>query len=325
MKYLSKKMKKRKLGKTGIRVSEMAFGTVALGVPYGLGIEHESQLLPEAQAIELLQAALEQGVNFFDTARQYGRSEALLGRAFRERRREVVIATKCAHLRQADHTLPAGPALAAVIERSLAESLEALQTDYVDVLMLHDGDEEIIRHTGIKKIFEGYKKEGVIRATGVSTYTPRETRAVMDSGGWDIVQVPFNLMDQRQSALFEELEQKGMGVVIRSVLLKGLLSERRQQLHPALREVEQHIDAYTSLTEASGLRLSQLATKFVLSFPQVSSVLVGIDRMEYLQEALDSVAGSALGSALFEQARAAAFRDPDFLNLHHWSVQGWLK
>ncbi|MBO9595122.1 MAG: aldo/keto reductase [Niabella sp.] len=318
-------MRKRKLGSTGIEVSEMAFGTVALGLPYGLGIEHESQLLPEDQAIQLLQTALDQGVNFFDTARQYGKSEALLGRAFRQRRQEVIIATKCAHLRQGGHTLPAEKELAAAIERSLGESLDALQTGYVDLLMLHDGDEEMIRHNGIKKIFERYKKEGVIRATGVSTYTPRETKAVMDSGAWDVVQVPFNLMDQRQAVLFEELEQQGMGIVIRSVLLKGLLSERAEALHPALTEVARHIAAYAPLVNASGLRLPQLATKFVLSFPQVSSVLVGIDRMEYLREALDTVAGKALEPEFFEQARNAAFKDPDFLNLHNWSVQGWLK
>ncbi len=318
-------MKKRQLGKTGISVSEMAFGTVALGLPYGLGVENESQMLGEDQAIQLLQTAARRGVNFFDTARQYGKSEALLGRAFGDKRKEVVIATKCAHLRMPDHTLPANTVLAAAIERSLAESLDALQTDYVDVLMLHDGDEEIIRHTGIKQIFEGYKKEGVIRATGISTYTPQETRAVMEAGGWDLVQVPFNLMDQRQAGLFEALEQKGMGVVVRSVLLKGLLTGRKPPLHPALREVEQHIETYTALTESCGLSLPQLATKFVLSFAQVSSVLVGIDRLEYLDEALAVADGQYLDNGIFEKAKEAGFRNPDFLNLHQWSVNGWLK
>lgn len=318
-------MKKRKLGNTGIEVSEMAFGTVALGLPYGLGIEEASQMLPGDEAIRLLQAALAEGINFFDTARQYGKSEMLLGRAFRAHRKEVIIATKCAHLRRPDHTLPTEKELAAAIERSLAASLEALQTDYVDVLMLHDGDEELIRHEGIKKLFQRYKKEGRIRATGVSTYTPEETKAVIDSGGWDMVQVPFNLMDQRHSVLFEELERKGTGIVIRSVLLKGLLSEQRPPLHPALQEVEQHIATYGPLTQATGLRLPELATKFVLSFPQVSAVLVGIDRMEYLQEALGSVRGGILETAFFKQAREGAFKDPGFLNLHQWSVKGWLK
>ncbi|MBZ4190878.1 aldo/keto reductase [Niabella beijingensis] len=318
-------MKKRKLGNTGIEVAEVAFGTVALGLPYGIGVEDESQLLPEEVAIRLLRDALDRGINFFDTAREYGKSEALLGHAFRERREEVVIATKCAHLRLKDGTLPGESALTAAIEQSLMGSLEALQTGYVDVLMLHDSDTEIIRHAGIKKLFEQYKKEGMIRATGVSTYTPQETAAVINSGGWDVVQVPFNLMDQRQSVLFERLEQQGMGIVIRSVLLKGLLSNRRPQLHPALKAVEEHIDSYGSLTRAAGLSLAQLATKFVLSFPQISSVLVGIDRTEYLREALDAVAGNALKPELVERAQRAAFKDPAFLNLHHWSVQGWLK
>lgn len=319
------KMKKRKLGHTGIEISEIAFGTVELGMPYGIGIEHESQMLPEAEAIGLLQTAFENGINFFDTARLYGKSEMLLGKAFKKKRKQVVIASKCAHLRQTDKTIPRDNTLADMLERSLADSLHALQTDYIDLFMLHDGDKEILQHPVIKQQFEKFKKEGLIRAAGVSTYTPAETKAAMESGNWDVVQLPFNMMDQRQSALFSKLHQKGIGIIVRSVLLKGLLSGSKGNLHPALSKVEKHIAAYSKLVNTTGFTLPQLATKFALSFPEVTSVLIGIDKQEYLKAALHTVDGNYLSTRLLNELKQQAFPDPDFLNLHQWNVNGWLK
>ena len=82
-------MKNRFLGKTGIKVSEIAFGSVEIGMPYGIGIESKKDMLPEKNAIELLNIALDKGINFFDTARMYGDSEHILGKAFKERRKEI--------------------------------------------------------------------------------------------------------------------------------------------------------------------------------------------------------------------------------------------
>src|SRR5690606_18932773 len=90
-------MFKRKLGNTGLMVSEIAFGGVEIGMPYGIGIQGEKDMLSEKQAITLLHTATDMGVNFFDTARMYGNSETLMGKAFRDRRKEVIIATKCFH------------------------------------------------------------------------------------------------------------------------------------------------------------------------------------------------------------------------------------
>lgn len=318
-------MEKRKLGNTGIEVSVMAFGTVELGIPYGIGVQEESQMLTEEVAIQLLSKALDNGINFFDTARQYGKSERLLGTAFGSRREEVVIATKCKHLRDKDHKVPTGTELEGAIFSSVEKSLEELRTNYIDVFMLHDSDEEIMQHPRVISAFENLKKQGVIKASGISTYTPAETKSVIDSHNWDVVQVPFNLLDQRQNALFNQLEQAQIGVVVRSVLMKGLLSSRGENLHPALKEVEMHIKKYKPLQKATAMDLPSLATRFVLSFPEVAAVLIGIDKIEFLQAAIDSVAGSKLEPDLLIKAKEMEFKNPDFLNLHQWSVNGWLK
>jgi len=317
-------MLKRKLGNTGLSVSEIAFGGVEIGMPYGIGIQGEKDMLSDKEAIDLLHAATGMGVNFFDTARMYGNSETLMGKAFRDRRKDVIIATKCLHFLQPDGTLPPEEALREIIRNSLSQSLKALQTDYADVFMLHQANKDVLAHPVIAEVFQELKKEGKIRATGASTYTVDETKLALSKAMWDVIQLPFNLLDQQQEVLFQEAADRGTGIVIRSVLLKGLLSNRGKGLHPALQSVATHIEGYDALLGDDYTDLPTLATKFALSFEAVSSVLVGIDRMEYLRQAVATADGRYMDPETLEKAREMAYPDPAFLNLPYWDKMGWL-
>lgn len=306
-------------------VSEIAFGGVEIGLPYGIGIESAADMLSESEAVELLHSALDAGVNFFDTARMYGTSEQLMGKAFMGRRQEVVLCTKCGHLRDQKGKLPPENQLRAFIQKSLQESLSALQTDFVDVFMLHQVDREILANEAIAAVFSEYKKAGRIRATGVSTYTVEDSKMALDAGIWDVMQIPFNLLDQRQSTLFERADALGVGLVVRSVLLKGLLSDRGKNLHPALSAVESHISTFDNLLTDGFPDLPSLATKFALSQSEVAAVLVGIDRPEYLRQALETANGKYLNDQQLETAKRYAYPEPEFLNLPRWDRMGWLR
>ncbi|MEO6933387.1 MAG: aldo/keto reductase, partial [Chitinophagaceae bacterium] len=96
----------RSLGNTGFKVSEIAFGGVEIGLPYGIGVKDQADMLSHAEAIRLLHAAIDGGINFFDTARLYGESELIMGKAFKDRRENVLIATKCKHFREANGQIP---------------------------------------------------------------------------------------------------------------------------------------------------------------------------------------------------------------------------
>lgn len=318
-------MIKRQLGNTGISVSEIAFGGVEIGMPYGIGIKGTEDMLSENEAVFLLHSAVDAGINFFDTARLYGNSESIMGKAFRGRRDEVVLSTKCRHLRLEDGTLPDGHLLKAVIKNSLSESLAALQTDYADIFMLHTADKEILENDEIAHTFSELKRSGIIRATGVSTYVPAETEMAIEADAWDVVQLPFNLLDQQQVANFKMASQKGVGIIVRSVLMKGLLSDRGKNLHPKLKSVEQHIQLCQELVKGNAVDLSELAIRFALSFEEVASVLIGIDKQVYLNKSLEAANGTYLSKENFAKACDMAYPDPEFLNLHTWSRKGWLK
>jgi len=317
-------MIKRPLGKTGLTISEVAFGCVEIGMPYGIGVKSVQDMPGELESIHLLQTAVEAGINFFDTARLYGNSENIIGKAFKGCRSQVVIATKCRHFHSNPDILSFED-VKQVIETSLQESLSALQTDYVDVYMLHQADIPILLNDNVREIFASLKQSGLIRATGVSTYTNQQTELALDTGGWDVIQVPLNLMDQRQAALFNKAETNGTGLIIRSVLLKGLLSDKGKNLHPALAGVERHIKQYDILTNMLDVSLSTLATRFALSFPQVSAILVGIDKLNYLEQSVAAANGQYLSAELLKQAKSLAYPDPVFLDLPEWDRQGWLK
>ncbi|NIA28310.1 MAG: aldo/keto reductase [Actinobacteria bacterium] len=318
-------MKLRPLGSTGISVSEIAFGGVEIGLPYGIGVKSEADMLSKSEAIRLLHAALDNGVNFFDTARMYGASEAIMGKAFRDRRYRVVLCTKCRHFRDEHGELPDSGALKKIIETSLHESLSALQTDFVDVYMLHQADSEILDRDDIAETFLALKKQGAIRATGVSTYKVEETKKAIAGGAWEVVQLPFNLMDQSQERQFSAAARAGVGIVVRSVLFKGILSEKVRNLHPALQAVEAHLKRYEELLSEYAPDLPTLATKFALSFREVSSVLVGIDRMAYLHKALAAADGDYLDEKALARARELRYPEPEFLDLVKWDRMGWLR
>ncbi len=268
--------------------------------------------------------ALELGITFFDTARAYGRSEEIMGRAFKDRREQVILCSKCSLPGSTDSGCVKAGASAA-IRRSLQESLAALRTDYIDVLMLHNADLVTLSLESVSETFAELRDKGVIRATGVSTYSVAETDLAIDKGVWDVIQISFNLMDQRQAALFDKAQKAGVGLMVRSVLLKGVLSDRGRDLHPELERIARHRERYNDFLDETSPTLSVLATKFALSFNQVSSVLVGIDRPEYLYQAATTADGSYLDEAALARLQALSFPDPEFIDLRVWDRMGWLR
>ncbi len=317
-------MKYKELGNSGIQVSEIAFGGVEIGMPYGLSMQGAHEPMQERDAIKLLHSALDKGINFFDTARLYGRSEEIMGDAFMGMRSRVTLASKCRHLRLPDGTLPASNVLKAIVRESIRESLKALKTDYIDVFLLHYADAEILNIEVLYEVFEEMVNSGLIRVPGISVYEPAETALALNKGFWKVIQLPFNLMDQRQSAYFEKAKAAGVAIVARSVLMRGLLTDKSFQLHPALKDVQDHIHLFKDLFIDGRDSLSALAMQFVASHEAVSSVLIGIDKQSYLEEALCYFRDRYLTSSELDSARQLSFPDQEFLNLAKWDKNGWL-
>lgn len=317
-------MKRRLLGRTGLSISEIGFGGVEIGIPYGIGVEAKAEMPVANQSVQILKKAVELGMNFFDTARLYGDSERLLGIALKDVREQVVIATKCVHFRDTNGVIPEYDSLLQIINDSLNKSLSTLQTNYIDIFMVHYADMEILQNEDVCKIFSDLKNEGKVRHIGVSVYKAEESLYAVRSGIWDVIQLPFNLLDQSHSICFEEAKERGVGIIVRSVLMRGLLTDKVFKMDEALVEVKQNIEKYRKIAKKYFRNFPEYATKFALKYSEVSSVLVGIDKEEYLMASVSSTIGDDLSESVFEVSKKLAYPNPEMLNLAEWDKRGWL-
>ena len=308
-------MNYRRLGQTNLRVSEISLGTVELGMDYGIPVQGEQRQPSEADAARLLNSALDLGVNLIDTAQAYGKSEAIIGRALKSRRTEYNLATKISSLSWEGYS---GKKLRRQVERSITESLRALQTDIIDLLYIHNATPELLQRGEIVDIMQRAKLAGYTRFIGATTYGEAAPLAVLKDGRFDCVQVAYNLLDrQLEEQVLPLAKEKGVGVVIRSVLLKGALTYRYTHLPEELRDLRTAVGEINSLCSAQNSSLPELAYRFVLAQPTVSTALVGTGRAYELQETVSFAGCSALPLALSNDIRKIVV-NPNQLNPGNW-------
>lgn len=315
-------MDKRTLGRTGLRVSGLALGTVELGMDYGLKVPGAYGQPSAAEAIRLVHVALDAGINLIDTARAYGDSEAVLGQALRDRRDQVILATKTtAH--QSDGTPFAGEALKRHMLDSLDTSLQLLQTDYVDLWQIHNVDEALLAQAEIiAKVFDAARQAGKVRAVGGSTYGTDAPLKALATDLFDALQVAYSVLDQRLAdRVFPLAAERDVGIVVRSILLQGVLTERGDHLPDRLAVLRDHSRQFRQLVAASPVELSpaQAALAFGLAHPQIGSVLVGVRTLAELEENLRAT-HIALPDDLLGQLYQLRLDDPDLLSPSAWGL-----
>ena len=198
-------MNKRLLGRSGLSVSALGLGTVELGMDYGLKIPDGYGRPSATDAIHIVHEALDNGVNLIDTARAYGESETIIGRALRGRRAQVVLATKV-KTQSPDGTPLNGGALAEHMLDHLDASLKLLQTDYVDLWQIHQIDGTLLAQSDIvAAAFAQARAAGKVRAFGGSTYGAEMPLRALASDLFDVLQVGYSVLDQRLAAILPVL------------------------------------------------------------------------------------------------------------------------
>jgi len=309
-------MKWRRLGRTGIQVSEISLGTVELGLEYGIPVAGEERLPSAAAAERLLNSALDLGCNLIDTARAYGTSEAIIGNALKRRRHEYALATKVLHHEQVGLT---GNALRQAVECSVGASLRALQTDVADIVHIHSATVEVIRRGEMVEILQDLRQQGYLRFIGATTYSDAAAVATLEDGRFDCLQIAYNLLDRSpEEVVFPLAEQHDIGVIVRSVLLKGALTHRYAHLPPELSELKTGVAALRAVLDAMDIQLPELAFRYVLAHPQVATALVGTSRLDELEATCGYTRQGALLPALRDRIQQIVIRDRDQLDPSTW-------
>jgi len=227
-------MERRKLGRSGIEVFPIGLGCWAIGGPFwrtsnGVRSPMGWGDVDDDESIRAVQHAIDRGVNFFDTANNYGagHSERVLGRALAGRREQVVIATKFASVFDEDEGIHYDdrdlPMTREAIREACQDSLRQLQTDYIDLYLFHDGEYDGDAAGEVREILEGLVDEGLIRWYGWSTDDPERARVFAAGAHCTAVEHRLNVMFDAPDIL-QVCEEFDLASICKSPLNGGILT-----------------------------------------------------------------------------------------------------
>lgn len=287
-------MKYRKLGDTGFEVSEIGFGT------WGLGGDSYGPVGDQVST-KALRRAFDLGVNFYDTSDLYGNghSEELLGEVFKDVRDKIIIATKGGLLPHNGFHMPEDFSPQHLVH-ALERSLKRLNSDYIDLYQLHSPKIETIeKSTEIIEVLERFQKEGKIRVFGISVRSPDDGKIAIERYSFPVVQVNFNMIDQRaiENGLFDLASEKQVGIIARTPLVFGFLTgkldgneqfqgvdHRANWPKEQLQRWAKASDLFSSLNNGKDRTPTQLALCFCLSHGAVTTVIPGMMNPEEVEE-----------------------------------------
>ena len=241
---------------------------------------------------KLIDAAIDKGINYFDTADLYnkGLNETLLGTAFKGKRDKVIIATKAGNQWRADGSGWDWNPRKEYILKCADESLRRLQVDCIDLYQLHGGTiEDDIDET--IEAFETLLQQGKIRYYGLSSIRPDVIRAYVKKSRIVSVMTQYSLLDRRpEESTLDLLRENNIGVVARGSVAGGLLIDKpaRPYLNYNENQVAEAAGAVGSVSTRTRKR-ARTAIQFVLHQPAITSAIVGIRTMEQLEDALEAI------------------------------------
>ncbi|MBS1810080.1 MAG: aldo/keto reductase [Acidobacteria bacterium] len=280
----------------------------------------------DAQAHDILTAAVESGVNFFDTADVYGagRSEELIGKFLKETKAEIFVATKLGRL-----NLYPDKYTEATIRAATEASLQRLQVESLDLTQLHCIPTEVLRQGEVFEWLRKLKQEGKIKSFGASVESMEEAQVCLQQDGLSSLQIIFNVFRQKPIAtIFDEAKQKSVALIVRLPLASGLLSGKltKAASFPANDHRNYNRDGQffnvgetfaglpfekgIELTEElrafvpEGMAMAQWAMRWILDFDAVTVVIPGATKISQVQSNASSSALPPLDGELHEKLSA---------------------
>jgi aryl-alcohol dehydrogenase-like predicted oxidoreductase len=271
-------METRDFGKTGLTVTVLGYGAMAL-----------RQVDPQ-HAEQLLNAVLDQGITFIDTAPDYGHSEDMIGRFISHRRDEYVLATKCGCNvpREGGDNAPRHIWTAAQLRHNIEHSLKRLNTDVIDVWQIHSADPGEVEGTEVMDEMRRIKEEGKVRHIAVSMggqsegYGYNQLKGYLTSDGIEAIQIWYSAFIRYSEALITQAAEAGWGTIIRGLVRPPFGTTNDEHFEKA------RLDDFLQPGESR----SQFLIRFGLSHPNLHTAIVGTSSLDHLA---DNVAAAEAG------------------------------
>ncbi|MGG1573744.1 aldo/keto reductase [Fictibacillus sp. NRS-1165] len=303
-------MKQNKLGTSDLLVSEIGLGCMSIEP----GNETEGK--------EMIQRAYEEGVTLFDTADlyQFGWNEEFVGKSVKPFRDKIVLSTKVGNRWTEDKKSWDWDPSKTYIKSAVKDSLQRLQTDYIDLYQLHGGTIEDNMDETISA-FDELKKEGLIREYGISSIRPNVISYYAEHSDIVSVMMQYSILDRRpEEEMLDFLYDKNISVIARGPVAKGWLSERALQRN----ESDQYLDYQGKEIQVlvqnlhselgSERSLSQTAIRYALHHPAVASAIPGASSVKQLLSNIGASASEKLSSE--EVAAVRSLSKPNVYEQH---------
>jgi aryl-alcohol dehydrogenase-like predicted oxidoreductase len=275
-------MQTRPLGRTGLEVTVVGFGSLTIGGAFGPA--------DDAMSLQALHTAIDAGINFIDTSDAYGagRSETLIGAFLKERsdRDQIIVCTK------GGNNMVTGQRnfAPAYIRGCVEDSLKRLGVEAIDVYLLHNPSLDNLKAGDSFDVLETYKAQGKIKHWGVSVNTITECEYTVACSQPAVMQMEYNILEQEPEAVFAKAHAAGIGVIARVPLKRGMLSGRFNEqttfvdtdLRGRILSTDKMPDlvAKVQQIEAASARLgrplAEIAMRFCISNPHVAVTIPGI-------------------------------------------------
>lgn len=297
-------MNKKTLGRTGLDVTQLGYGSMGLRGPRTWGV----RVVSEEGADKFLNAVLDAGINFIDTAPDYGMSEERIGRYIGSRRSEFYLATKCgcAYTQHEDHIEINHVWKGEVLERNIEASLKRMETDHVDILQFHGGDAETLQREGLIDTMLEFRNQGLIRFIGISSSLPHLSELI-ELGVFDVFQIPYSCLASEHDNLITRAAESGAGIILRGGIAQGGPDAEIQR--PKLNDVW----TAARLDEAlpSGMKRAELILRYTLGHPHCHTTIVGTCNPDHLAENVATAAKGPLPTGLHQEvaSRIAALEN----------------
>jgi aryl-alcohol dehydrogenase-like predicted oxidoreductase len=295
----------RTLGRTGLQVTQLGYGAMELrDAPRGPAID-------EAQAEAVLQAVLDGGINYMDTSIDYGLSEERIGRYLGRRRSEYILASKCGCVVGPQPAVSAGGRPPHVFTRDnviagVEQSLQRLQTDYLDVVQFHisPSRSELEEHGALEALLD-LRRQGKVRFVGMSGTLPNLPEQI-EMGVFDVFQIPYSALQSEHDALISQAAAAGAGTVIRGGAARGALAPDKHGVTPiGMREGQARTawDAAGLDDLLDGAPVTEFILRLTLSHPNLDTTIVGTANVDHLQANLSAARKGPLPADVLAEAK----------------------
>lgn len=283
--------------------SKLILGTAQFGLPYG--INNKKGLLPEEDVKNILQNAASLGINTLDTAAEYGEAERRIGE-FHKNHRLFNVITKFSKTQEENW------------ETSLKRSLNKMNLDSINTVMFHSYGAFLENRKNLSKIVNTSRGQ-LFSKLGVSVYTNQEMIALKEVDEVEVIQLPFNMLDNehQRGEILTELKSAGKEIHTRSCFLQGLFFMDEDNLPGKLKPLEPFLKKIKKIAEENKFEIGHLAIQYVLNKNYIDGVLFGVDSIEQLEQNI-KWSNKKISEEILIQVDTINVPDPILLNPSQW-------